>query len=364
MAFVKGSVASAGLLRGPTLSLALRFSGARLEDLLIELPDQPGQPPRPGEIHAARVDRIIDGRGGGRRAAFLRAAEDAALFLPDAEEVSPGQRLLVEITRGPEGRKAARASRRLTFAGRLLAHTPGAPGVNVSRKISDPDLRAALVSVVTPFAARGGFVIRTRVAEAAPEVLAQEAERLAAEAGRLLDEPLDPPRRLRPAPGLEARIAADWGLEPVDLAEEPALARAALDALATLQSSRVALDGAPGAWMALERLEALVAIDINTGEGGADLAVNLAAMREIPRQLRLRGWGGMVVIDLAPLRRNDRDRISEALRSAADPALDVAGFGPLGLLEAVRQRDRPETAPHLDEAMALLEAAARDMPAR
>ena len=48
----------------------------------------------------------------------------------------------------------------------------------------------------------------------------------------------------------------------------------------------------------------------------AALKANLAAAAELPRQLRLRGLGGQVTVDFAPLARADRPRIERALAAA------------------------------------------------
>ena len=56
--------------------------------------------------------------------------------------------------------------------------------------------------------------------------------------------------------------------------------------------------------MVIEPTRALVAVDINTGPDtspAAGLKANIAAIRALPRELRLRGLGGQVVIDSCPL---------------------------------------------------------------
>ena len=77
--------------------------------------------------------------------------------------------------------------------------------------------------------------------------------------------------------------------------------------------------------------------------GGAALTANLEAARELPRQLRLRGLGGQVIVDFAPLRKSDRKRIEEALKTAfrRDPIeTTLAGWTPLGNFELQRKRER------------------------
>jgi len=97
---------------------------------------------------------------------------------------------------------------------------------------------------------------------------------------------------------------------------------------------------------ASEATRALVAVDVNTGSdlsNAAALKANLAAIRDLPRQLRLRGLGGQIVVDLAPLAKSDRRRIEAALASALrDDGIDttLVGWTPLGHLEILRKRAR------------------------
>lgn len=312
------------------LDIAALVRGGRLSDLRLD--DAASRDPRPGEIWAASVERLAPRQG----AAFLSLG-DAPAFLPNAEGLSPGDRVLVEIQRPAEGGKAAAANRKLTWRGRLMAHTPSAPGVNVSRRIDDPAEQQRLRGVLAPVAETGGFVLRTAAAGADPDALLGEARALAEAARSVLGDASPPPRRLRPAPAPLDQIRWDWSdAEPRD---DDALFET-LDLFAqidALLASDVALDHG---WMRLDRTEALVAIDVNTGVGGGALSINLAAADEIPRQLRLRGWGGMILMDFAGRAESDRPRIESRLRAAADGAFKPAGWGPLGLLEARRRRDR------------------------
>jgi len=116
------------------------------------------------------------------------------------------------------------------------------------------------------------------------------------------------------------------------------------DEIEKLRSPRGELPS--GGWMAVEPTRAMVTVDVNTaGEfgGGAALTANLEAAKELPRQLRLRGLGGQVVIDFAPLPKKDRRRIEEALKASfrRDPIeTTLAGWTPLGHFELQRKRER------------------------
>jgi Rne/Rng family ribonuclease len=124
------------------------------------------------------------------------------------------------------------------------------------------------------------------------------------------------------------------------------------DEIEKLKSPRVDLPS--GAWMAIEATRAMVTVDVNTGGefgGGSALTANLEAARELPRQLRLRGLGGQIIIDFAPLKKTDRKRIEEALKAAfrKDPIeTTLAGWTPLGNFELQRKRERRPLSELLD----------------
>ena len=110
-----------------------------------------------------------------------------------------------------------------------------------------------------------------------------------------------------------------------------------------LLAPRVGLSG--GGHMMIEPTRALVAVDVNTGPDtspAASLKANIAAARELPRQLRLRGLGGQVVVDFAPMPKRDRAVLDQVIRAAfkGETEANLAGWTTLGLYEMTRKRDR------------------------
>ena len=69
----------------------------------------------------------------------------------------------------------------------------------------------------------------------------------------------------------------------------------------------------------------------------------MTTARDLPRQLRRRGLGGLIVVDFAPQPKNDRAILEQVIRAAFKgdgPDVTLAGFTTLGLYEFTRRRDR------------------------
>ena len=107
-----------------------------------------------------------------------------------------------------------------------------------------------------------------------------------------------------------------------------------------------------GGSIVVDQTEALVAIDVNSGSFRTDdsaeetaYQLNLAAAKEIARQLRLRDLGGVIVNDFIDMRKErHRRNLERALCDAVarDRArTKILRTSPFGLIEMTRQRIRP-----------------------
>ncbi len=172
---------------------------------------------------------------------------------------------------------------------------------------------------------------------------------------RLVGEAEGSPRLIAAAPSIEAELAALASEHPLvtGSAAREAADRAQGEALETV----FPLPG--GGSIAIERTRALVAVDVDVGERpGAEAkrttrAANLAALGAAARILRLKGEGGLVVIDLAG-RGHDGPALLAAARNAFAPDNPGVAFGPVsrfGTLELTIPRRRRSVAERLlDEA--------------
>lgn len=329
--------------RGGREAAALIVDG-RLEDLLI---DPPENRPAPEAIFRAFVDRPVKGQGG----VFVRLPEGGTGFLRQASGLAPGQRVLVQVSGVAEPGKAVPVTARLLFKSRLCILTPGAPGLNISRRIRDEALREELSEIaaeaMTGAADDLGLILRSACETAPDSEIAAEIVETRALAEAVLADVAGEPELLVDAPGAHQLAWRDWSdpsPDEIDEAEGAFERHGVAEACEALLSAQVPLGG--GAHMAVEPTRALVAVDVNTGSDtspAAALKANVAAARELPRQLRLRGLGGQVVIDFAPMPKRDRVALEQVLRAAfrgESAETSLAGWTPLGLYELVRKRDR------------------------
>ncbi|MGF1660050.1 MAG: ribonuclease E/G [Rubrimonas sp.] len=342
---MKGRLIAVERLGEGAVAAALLVDG-RLEDLLID-PPEADPLPRPEALHWARVERLVAVAG----AAFARLGDGTTGWLR-APQARPGDMLCVQVARWPDPGKAPPLNERPVWKGRYALLTPGAPGANVARGIRGHAERARLQALADAGLAGApddlGLVIRTAAANADDAAIEGEIAELRAmfDADRAAMTGTAP-KLLRPAPDAAARALRDWADPEPDAVEEgeDAFERLGVwDAIADLRRARVDLPG--GGWMSVEATAAMIAVDVNTGEDfskGAAQRVNLAACAELPRQLRLRGLGGVALIDFAPLPKGARQGVENALKRAfAEDPVDttLAGWTPLGNFELTRKRER------------------------
>jgi ribonuclease G len=311
----------------------------RLEDLAI---DPLTDAPIPGAIYRAVADRPMKGQGG----LFVKLPQGSG-FLRQTAGIAPAQRLLVQITGPAEAGKAYPVTTRLLFKSRYAIVTPGAPGRNVSRRIRDEELRAELEALAAD-AMQGademlGLILRSAAAEADAEEVSQDITAMRELAEAVLADLNGGPELLVEGAGAHETAWRDWADPAPDEVYEGGFAdHGVLEMIDDLLTPRVPLGEGH---MMIEPTRALIAVDINTGNDSspaAALKVNIAAARELPRQLRLRGLGGQIVVDYAPMPKKDRAILDQVIRAAfkSESEVNIAGWTTLGLHEMTRKRDR------------------------
>lgn len=333
---------------GDRAAAALVVDG-RLEDLLI---DPEGDAPLTGAIYRAIADRPVKGQGG----MFVRLPGGLSGFLRQVSGIAPGQRIIVQVTGPAEPGKAIPVTTRLLFRSRWAIVTPGAPGLNISRRIKDEDTRAALQTLADDGMAGAspdhGLILRSACETAEPEAIAEDIRAMRDLAAAVTADLAGDAELLLDGPDAHDSAWRDWAEpEPDEVAQDAFAELGIWDMIDALRTARVDLPG--GGHMMIEPTRALVAIDVNTGPDtspAAALKANISAARDLPRQLRLRGLGGQVVVDFAPMPKKDRGTLDQVLKAAfrGEGESNLAGWTTLGLYELTRKRDRTPLASLLE----------------
>jgi len=261
--------------------------------------------------------------------------------------VRPGDALHVQVSGYAEPGKAIPVTPRVLFKSRHAIVTPEAPGLNVSRRIRDDDIRDTLLEIAHDVmdGVDMGLILRSSCAEADPEAEAADIADMRDLARAVMSDKGAQADRLVDGDDPWQRAWRDWPASAEVIETPGAFATHGVEAqIAAARQPRIAL-GSFGT-MYVEPTRALVAVDVNTGADGsfaAGLKANLAPARALPRALRVRGLGGQITLDLAPMPKKDRRNFESALRGAFrgdDVDTVLAGWTPLGLYELQRKRSR------------------------
>jgi ribonuclease G len=374
-----------------------------MQEIFLERSHTPGTV---GNVYKGKVLRVLPGMQsafvdiGHAKAAFLHVTDlidtheammekrgpDFAMP-PIHELVHEGQKLLVQVTKEPIGTKGARITANLSLASRFLVYIPGTSHIGVSQRIEDEAERDRLRRVVTSLGdARGaapgdGFVVRTASEGADADEIASDGELLRArwrtiqEDGRTANTPAliyeDLPLHLRVMRDLISqrtdrivtdnvtifdalqRFLTDFMPKKSDCLtiEQGAVplfdAHNLEDQLESALDRKVGLKS--GGYMVIDQTEAMNTVDVNTGGfvGRNDLEetiyrTNLEAAAAIPRQLRLRNIGGIVILDFIDM--VDEEHKRQVLRTLEKGQQqdrvkwNISEISQLGLVEMTRKR--------------------------
>jgi ribonuclease G len=301
---------------------------------------------------------------------------------PIEEVLRRGQDVLVQVSKESLGTKGARITSFISLPGRYLVYMPQAHRIGVSRRIRDEAerdrLRAAVRGLNPP---PGGFIVRTNAEGKGETEFAADVEFL----GRLWAqiqaryEERRPPAVLHEEGDLTFRVVRDLLAPEVDeflIDRREVYERCAgyVQSLVPALAERVKwyegrapifeafgiekeIDKAlrrrvwlkSGGYIVIDHTEALVSIDVNTGKyvGKRDfeqtvLKINLEAVGEVVRQIRLRDLGGIIIIDFIDMEvAEHREQVEKALKRALveDKArTNVLAISELGLVEMTRKR--------------------------
>lgn len=295
--------------------------------------------------------------------------------------VHPGQDIVVQVAKSEIGTKGARITTRLALPGRYLVFMPGVHHIGISRRIGSGSERNRLRKILQKARHQGGFIIRTASEGATDEEIQADMEYLLKLWEEILrrEQALKSPALLFQELDLTLKTLRDLLTRKVEkvlidseaeylkakefaatffpdrmadieryTGEEPIFDQQGVDA-ALGRALQKKVDLKSGGYIIIDELEALTAIDVNTGkfvgrknQEETILRTNLEAAEEVVRQLRLRNIGGLIVVDFIDMdRRPHRDQVFHAISGALrkDKArTNIVNFSEFGVIQITRKR--------------------------
>ncbi len=378
--------------RGDLAQVALLEDGVLVEHFV----SRAGSESLMGNIYLGRVQNVLPSMeaafvdiGKGRNA-VLYAGEvnwDAAGLAGKARRIetalSPGDTVLVQVSKDPVGQKGARLTTQLSLPGRFLVYVPGGGATGISRKLPDTErkrLKSILDRIVPEDA---GVIIRTAAEGVNEEELARDVDRLKSqweEISRQAAKKSNAPLQLSAEPDTLIKVIRDLFNSDIsrlvldgDQAYEPVSAY--INAVAPELADRVSRYDGPndvfaayrideqiakalerkvylpsGGSLVIDRTEAMTVVDVNTGKytgsgGNLEETVtknNLEAAEEVVRQLRLRDIGGIIVVDFIDMvLESNRELVMRRLTECLGrdrTRHQVAEVTSLGLVQMTRKK--------------------------
>ena len=352
-----------------------------------------------GSIYKGKVVNLIKGM----KAAFVNIGLDRNAFLYCGEssydrasiinkqvaecqelKLSAGDEIMCQVVKEEFGTKGARISTNVSIPGRLIVYVPNNDYVGISRKIEEEDIRERLEKWATNAIQNieGGVILRTASKNATDEQLNSELNNLIAEWKNINEEYKKAPEstKLYEEGSLIFRMVRDLidnDLDAIVFNDEQFAnkIRGKIEQISPKPNMVEVYNGAEdffsyyglssqidkmlkrkvvlknGAYLVIDRTEALITIDVNTGKftGENDLEqtvfeTNKLAAVEIAKQLRLRNLGGIIIVDFIDMVIPEhREIVVEIMKKALKKdriKTTVVSMTGLGLLELTRKKTR------------------------
>lgn len=296
-----------------------------------------------------------------------------------------GQEILVQILKEGIGTKGPTLTTYLSVPGRFLVLMPGMRQLGVSRKIENDDQRRSLRDLLNQLELPDdmGFIARTAAVNRTKRELQSDLNYLS-RLWRAVEKRIEndrAPAELYRESDLVIRTIRDVFTSDVEriIVDQPTVADRAREFLSIFSPRagdlvQVYEGQAPifhqygieaelerlhsrhvplriGGSLVIDQTEALVAIDVNSGRFRTEddsettaFKINCEAADEIPRQLRLRDLGGVIICDFIDMRmeshrREIEKRLVKNLKQHKERA-KVLRMSQFGIIEMTRQRQR------------------------
>ena len=297
----------------------------------------------------------------------------------------PGQEIIVQITKEPIHDKGPRVTTHISLAGRFIVLVPNDKQIGISRKISNYKEKRRLQKIARDIRPDDfGLILRTVAQGKSAEMIENDFSNLISN-WKLIEKEIKrekPPALVYKDMEMAFSVIRDLLTEDVEkiVVDSKKLYRKLGSYLKNISPHMLAKleyynDQIPifdeyniepelektqhrkvwlksGGYIIIDHTEALVTVDVNSGrfQGKKEhelnsLKINLEAVPEIARQLRLRDIGGLVVVDFIDME-NEKNRKAVYIAMRKEMARDrarskVFELSELGLLQMTRQRIGP-----------------------
>ena len=304
---------------------------------------------------------------------------------PEKLPLKEGDIVMVQVLKDEFGEKGARVTMNISLPGRMLVMTPLVDHVAVSRKIVDEDVKSRLEETITKMRKEKsyGYIVRTESSMANNEELQYDMDSLLAKWKKVQSDFITMPvyTKLYSESDLVVRAVRDMMQSDVDkvIVNNPNLLELikseyayvyeknpqmfelyqAKDSLISHYGLTVQIDAllkrkvdlSNGAYIIIDRTEALTVIDVNTGKYVGEKSLektvfltNKIAAIEIARQLRLRNLGGIIIIDFIDMQDEEHrkeviDILGRELKKDRIKC-SIIGMTDLGLVQVTRKKTR------------------------
>ncbi|MCK4666090.1 Rne/Rng family ribonuclease [Candidatus Dependentiae bacterium] len=293
-----------------------------------------------------------------------------------------GQELLVQVKKETISDKGAKVTTNITLPGGVVVYLPTFNHVGISKRIVDNKQRQRLKKMISHVKKnQEGFIIRTRSQNTKKQELLREINFLRNLWGKIKkrNEHLPAPALIYEDPGMIYRVVRDL-ITPdtfkvwIDDKEKFYKLQTFIKDFFPKLKNRIQLYNNPvplfqyfkiegqieevlknkvkmksGAELVFEQTESMTTIDINSGRFSKAtnfemfaLKINMEAAKEIPKQLRLRDIGGIIIIDFIDMSRTEnKKKVVKTLQvefKKDKTFTKVYSFSPLGLVEMIRTR--------------------------
>lgn len=299
--------------------------------------------------------------------------------------LTKGQEVLVQVVKEPFGTKGCRLTSQVSLPGRFLVLMPYSKTIGISKRITDEKERLRLKEILRDIGLPKdmGCIIRTQALGLAKKEFARELRYLMNlwKNIRIKAARRQAPCLIHEECDLILRTARDFLGEEIhslviDNKDDYKRLMGFIGALAPHLRRRIRLykEKMPlfevedidhkieeifrqkiplkkGGYIVIERTEALISIDVNSGsfvdrgklEETAFLT-NLEAAKEIARQITLKDLAGIIIIDFIDMEKSGHQRkVLQVLEKALErdkARSTIYPFSPLGIVQIARQRVR------------------------